>query len=266
MTGRATLHKLLFLLVMIAAILTRSTPGLAQEVPPAGGVTPVQAASAPTGSDADDDELPFKLSLPTEDDRTAWKSPGFRMQLGLGYGWIEGILGAPSGRLIDAVVRVGARLDSDWSVLGSLQYGSASAVGGLSALRFAGTLDPTWHMTESLDLAVGFGFAGLVEGRTDRANPDVEQRTTLVDSYTLPNARKPLSSCSGIGSAGLVRVGWTMVLGPLSSTGVQLEFDGQWTGCVESLGRVEPDTARPLVRRQWMPHVGGSVAWVVGWR
>lgn len=278
MTDARHLQKSLFRLAMVTASLTWGAPVLAQDAPLApvappapvaplaSDVTPVQAATAPTASEADDEKLPFKLSLPTEDDWTAWKSAGFRMQLGLGYGQLLGLGGAPSGRLIDAVVRVGARLDSDWSVLGSFQYGSAARAGGLSALRFAGTLDPTWHMTESIDLAVGFGFAGLVEGRTDRADPDTEQRTTLVDSYTLPNARQPLASCSGIGAAGLARVGWTRVLGPLSSTGIQLELDGQWTGCVESLGRVEPDTARPIVRRQWWPHVGGTVAWVVGWR
>ena len=36
---------------------------------------------------------------------------------------------------------------------------------------------------------------------------------------------------------------------------------GQWTGCVDDTGRVEPDTGQAIVRRQWWPHVGGRRHW-----
>ena len=222
--------------------------------------------SASDSAATDDDALPFRLSLPTEDDRSAWKGSGFRMQLGLAYGQIEGLFGAPSGSLTAAILRVGARLDVDWSILGSFQYGAVSEVGGLNGLRFAVTLDPSWHATERIELAVGVGFGGLFEGRTGRAEPDAALRKSLVDSYTLPNARTPIPTCRGIGATSLARASWTLVMSPLASVGLAVELDGQWTGCVDSVGQVEPDTAQPIVRRQWWPHVGGKVVWLVGWR
>ena len=47
----------------------------------------------------DDDDPEPKLSLPTEADRAAWTRPGFRLQLGGGYGQLVGLRGAPDGRL-----------------------------------------------------------------------------------------------------------------------------------------------------------------------
>ena len=140
------------------------------------------------------------------------------------------------------------------------------SLGDLSGLRFAGTIDPTWHVTDHLDLAVGFGFGGLVEGTSGRPIPEADQRASLVASYTFPNASLPLSSCSGVGVAGLLRATYMWVLGPLSATGFALQTDGQWTACSERVGAIEPDTARPIVRRQWWADAGGSLTWVISWR
>lgn len=232
----------------------------------AATATAIEAPAAASATEADD-ALPFKLSLPTESDRSAWRTAGFRMQLGINYGQLIGLVGAPSGTLRGAVIRIGARLDEAWSLLTSLQYAAATEVGGLSALRFAGTIDPTWHATDHVDVAVGLGFGGIVEaGNTGRPELDAALRASLVDSYTLTNARKPLAACTGIGTAGLMRIGWTAVLSELSSTSIALQVDGQWTACQDNLRLVEPDTAEPAYRRQWWPHVGGSLAWLLGWR
>jgi hypothetical protein len=137
--------------------------------------------------------------------------------------------------------------------------------GGLDGLRFAGTLDPTWHATRHLSIAVGIGFGGIVEGSTGR--PDVDPLPgTLSASYTLPAGSPPLPSCSGVGAAGLTRLGWSAVLGPRSAMTFDLEAIGQWTGCVQDTGRVEPDTGKAIVRRQWWPHVGATAGWGITWR
>jgi hypothetical protein len=222
-----------------------------------------KAAPAPK-HDVDDEGTP-KLSLPTEADREAWRRSGFRLALGFLYGDMVGLRGAPSGRLLGPLLRFGLRLDADWSVLASFQYVSASKSGGLSGLRFAGTIDPTWHATPNLSFAVGFGFGGIVEGRTGR--PDVDPLPSTLDtSYTFPDARMPLPSCSGVGAAGLARAEWSVVLGSRSATTIALEALGQWTGCVEDTRRVEPDSGRPIVRRQWWPHAGATLAWGITWR
>jgi hypothetical protein len=233
-----------------------SDPGLraAAPAPPIPGAAPAAA-----------EDLEPKLSLPVEADREAWQRSGFRLGLGLVYGQLFGIDGAPSGRLLGAYLRLGIRLDRDWSVYTTFQYALASAAGGLSGLRFAGTLDPTWHVTPHLSLAVGLGFGGIVEGSTSR--PDIDPLPSTLDtSYTFPGSNPPLPSCSGVGVAGLARAEWAVVLGPRSSTNFIVEATGQWTECVADTGRVEPDTGQAIVRRQFWPHAGLTAAWGISWR
>jgi len=212
-----------------------------------------------------DEDGPVRLSLPTESDRAAWRKPGFRLQLGASFGDLQGLGGAPSGLVYGALLRIGMRLDERWSILGSFQYAGASGASGLSGLRFLGTLEPTWHVLPNVSLAVGLGFGGIVESRTNRADPE-PLRDTLDTSYTFVDASHPLARCSGVGVAALTRADYMFVIGPRASTGLALEVSGQWTGCVDSGERVEPDTGRPIVRRQWWPHLGGTIAWVIAWR
>lgn len=252
---------------VLAALTTvaRAAPATTSAIAPAPSATTAAIAPAPSAMTTADDDGEPRLSLPTQADREAWQTPGFRLGLGLVYGRLRGLAGAPSGRLIGPILRAGVRLDASWSLLASFQYAAASQRGGLSGLRFAGTLDPTWHVTPSLSLAVGFGFGGIVEGTTGRADA-APLASTLDTSYTFPDAHHPIASCSGVGAAGLVRAAWSYVLGPRAQTGVALEFVGQWTGCIDDAKRIEPDTGTEIVRRQWWPHVGMTLGWEIEWR
>ena len=213
----------------------------------------------------DEQDAPPKLSLPSEADRASWTRPGFRLGLGLSYGELHGLRGAPSGRLIGPTLRAGLRLDADWSLIASFQYAKASRSGGLSGLRFAGTIDPTWHVTRALSLAAGFGFGGIVEDGTGR--PDADPLPDTIEStYTFPDASHPIASCSGVGAAGLVRGEYAYVLGPRGQLNVALEAIGQWTGCVDDSGRVEPDTGATIERHQWWPHAGATLTVGIAWR
>jgi len=222
------------------------------------------SGSAPISTTKDDDEGTPKFSLPTEADRDAWTHSGFRLGLGLVYGRMIGLRGAPSGRLLGPNLHAGLRLDRDWSLLASFAYESASASGGLSGLRFAGTIDPTWHVTPSFSLAVGFGFGGIVEGHTGRT--DMAQQAGTGTSLTLPSASPPVPSCSGVGAAGLARAEYMFVLGPRTQTNLELEVMGQYTACVDRTGAVDPDTAQPIVRTQYWPHYGVTLSWGFAWR
>ncbi len=211
------------------------------------------------------DEPDAKLSLAVESDDEAWQHSGFRLGLGLEYGELSGLRGAPSGRLLGPELHVGMRLDRTWSLYTTFEYASASSRAGISGLRFAGTIDPTWHLSRSFSLGVGFGFGGIVEGHTNR--PDIAPLgSTLDTSYTFPSSSPPLPSCSGDGVAAIARATYTHLLGPHSATTVELEMIGQDTTCSEGTGNVEPDTAQPIVRRQYWTNVGATLFWGMAWR
>ncbi len=221
--------------------------------------------TAPISAKPEDEEGVPRLSLPTESDRLAWTRPGFRLGLGLVDGDMIGIRGAPSGRLFGAELHAGLRLDEQWSLYSTFEYASASKANGLSGLRFEGTIDPTWHVTRSFSLAVGFGFGGIVEGHTNR--PDVNPLgSTLDTSYTFPDARNPLPSCSGVGIVGLVRGAWAYVLGPRSTFNIEAELFGQETECTDKTGTLDPDNAQEIVRTQYWPHVGFTIGVGIAWR
>lgn len=249
--------------LLLGSLLAASPAAHADAAPPADAQPPPAPATA---TPVFDEDPPPRLSLPTESDRALWKKPGFRFGLGVAYGRFFGIDGPPAYQLLGPTIRAGVRLDEAWSLLGSLQYLYATGGGaGMKGLRFAGTVEPTWHATAHLSLAAGIGFGGILEDGATRGNPD-PQPSTLDSSYTFPNARQPIPNCNGVGVAGLLRAQWLWVMGPRSATGLALQFDGQWTGCVDDTNRVEPDTARPIVRRQWWPHLGGSLTWEIQWR
>jgi len=73
--------------------------------------------------------------------------------------------------LIGPTIRGGLRLDEAWSLMGSLQYLYATGAAGAKGLRFAGTIEPTWHATSHLSLAAGIGFGGIVEQGSSRPGP-----------------------------------------------------------------------------------------------
>jgi hypothetical protein len=248
--------------------LTALAASSAWAAPPSAPITAPASAAGPVPFSATpifDEDAPPRLSLPTESDRALWRKPGFRFGLGLVYGRIYGIGGPPDGHLIGPMIRTGVRLDEAWSLMSSLQYLYATGGGGMKGLRFAGTIEPTWHATDHLSFAAGIGFGGIVE--TSSSRPDQKPAASTLDSsYTFPDASTPVPSCNGVGVAGLLRAQWMMVLGPRAATGFGLQFEGQWTGCVDDSGRVEPDTATPIVRRQWWPHLGAGLTWEIEWR
>jgi len=254
------------ILLLFGSLLAVST------IPQAGIAAPADVQSTPApvttpvpATPVFDEDPPPRLSLPTESDRELWRKPGFRFGLGLVYGRLYGIGGPPDYQTIGPTIRGGLRLDEAWSLMGSLQYLYATGAAGAKGLRFAGTIEPTWHATSHLSLAAGIGFGGIVEQGSSRPDPDPKSGT-LDSSYTFPDASHPLSTCNGVGVAGLLRAQWLFVMGPRSSTGLALQFDGQWTACVDDTGRLEPDTATSIVRRQWWPHLGGSLTWEIQWR
>ena len=258
---RAALGVAAFSFALGAPTARAQAPGAMRSAPSA--MPPPASAPPPPDDAGKEKEGPPRLSLPTEADRDAWRRDGFRLGIGLHYGEMFGLAGAPRARLIGATVRLGLRLDSDWSLLASFQYSVMSR--GLTGLRFSGTLDPTWHATRHLSLAVGLGFAGISGGST--GGPDIAPLPNTLDApYTFPSANPPMPSCTGGGLAALARAEWAIVLGSRSATTFGVEGFGQWTGCEDDTGLVEPDTGQAIVRRQFWPHLGVTGTVGILWR
>ena len=210
------------------------------------------------------DDVEFKRSLETETPDEGWQGEGFRLSLGYGYGFDDGLANLPDATVHSIVIRVGARLDVDWSVLGSFRYGIAE--GELSALTYAITLDPTWHLPAGFELAVGVGFSGLVAASSDQPYPnDYFDEYATDHSITSPDTKHVLDNCSGAGPGALVRLGWQVALDDIWALVLHAEAYARWSLCEEWDGEYEDDGER-IVMRQWWGTVGATFGASFAWR
>ena len=220
---------------------------------------PRPSTRSPAARRAKDDEGPPRFSLPTQSDRDAWLRGGFRLSLGPDVRPPR----RPGRRAQRPAARPeGARRPAPRRRLVAVRVVSiqrrARTAGRSSALRFAGTIDPTWHATRHLSLAFGFGFGGIVEGitRPTRRRPDCRTRSRP-RTRSPTRARRCRAAAASARRAGARASGRTCS-GRARRPASALEVLGQWTGCVADTGRVEPDTGQAIVRRQWWPHAGAT--------
>ena len=96
--------------------------------------------------------------------------------------------------------------------------------------------------------------------------PSPEPADPLIASLTLPDTTRLLGACSGTGVIATLRAEYTFLVGELFATGPALTADVQWTGCVETLTRVDPDTGAAIVLRQYWRHASLGASWMVWWR
>jgi hypothetical protein len=241
--------------------------------PPA---TPAPVAGDPTTNSAppttevaikpDDGDGAVRLSLPTEEDRAAWRRSGFRLALGIVYGELRGARQVPDLTLKGVAIRPGIRIDPQWSVYLPLHYATTSLGGG----RFAAAVEPTWHIAPSLALGFGVGYAGLIGiSPYDPFMPPAGPENDVDfegQSYTFPEGVKPLAACDGVGITGSARLEAGYVLGPRTRTHLALELIAQRTGCEESTFGRDSFTGAEHVYRQWWVHRGMSLSWSIEWR
>jgi len=215
----------------------------------------------------DDGDGAVRLSLPTEEDRAAWRRSGFRLALGIIYGNLRGARQVPDLTLKGLAIRPGIRIDPQWSIYLPLQYTTTSRGG----VRFAAAVEPTWHITPGIALGVGVGYAGMigVAAYDEFVVPDGPENTANVhgQSYTLPEGVKPLANCDGGGVTALARLEAGYVLGPRTRTHLALELLAQRIGCEESAFGVRDNfTGAEYMFRQWWVHRGMSLSWGIEWR
>lgn len=199
-----------------------------------------------------------RLSLPTESDQEAWRSPGLRVALGVGYGSMRGVGPAWSFRSLGFALRPSVRIDEYWELGATLLYGSAP-----NGLRWSVTAEPSLHVWRNLTIGAGLGYGGLSVSDSNRPSglrgADEPVSRTLSDS-------EQLQSCTGSALTALGRAEYLFVVGPLFSSGPFAQFQGQWTRCEAQFGRVDPETGRPVVLTQWWKQHGATFGWWFSWR
>jgi hypothetical protein len=214
----------------------------------------------------DDDGYMVRLSLPTEDDRAAWRQGGIRVSLGYSFAMLFSRAPAPGDLTGHALhVRASHRVDPRWSLALELAYAFAGMddASAMSGLRYAATVQALAHPVEGLSVGLGTGLGGLMlspSNRRAQAPP-----TPAVADVTLPGSEL-LGSCDGNAWVGVARGEYQLVAGGLFSTGPFLSLDAQYTRCEQPLGRLDKETGVQIAARQYWALGGVSLGWWASWR
>ena len=200
-----------------------------------------------------------RLSLPTQDDIDAWASPGLRVQLGGGYGIVEGSGPALSWRGKAFMLRPYVRIDRYWGLGVAMAYGGAT--GGLG---WSVPAEPTFHPWRQLAFSAGVGFGGLMVSNPGAPTGRLQGSTEAV-SRNLADDEK-LNTCTGSALSTLLRAEYLFVAGSLFASGPFAGVNGQWTRCQASFGRTDPETGTPVILTQWWHQRGATFGWWFTWR
>jgi hypothetical protein len=254
--------------ILIAALLGAPALALAdasapEATPPAPAPEkPPPASHQLTEKDlVEKDDYRVSLSLPTEDDRTAWMSPGLRIELALEEGYLFSRGPSPRIRGTTAHLRLRLRMDRWWSIGATLGFSVAS--GSYSGMRWTAMLEPMFHPLPSLGVSLAVGYGGLSVSLPSTATvPNTAQE--LVSRTLGPN--ETMASCTGSAWVGQARLEYLIVVGPLFATGPYVLADTQWTSCSENFGRTDRSTGLPVQGTQWWLNLGGAVGWWFSWR
>ncbi len=129
--------------------------------------------------------------------------------------------------------------------------------GRFSGLRFSGTLEPTWHITDGFAVAGGLGYGVLMGSRTDYYYTEITDNAVLGD-------------CDDGALVALARVTYLFRVGHLFSTGPALQLDSQWTSCTDRYESYEWDGDEERVidvaLQEWWWHKTIGILWVFAWR
>jgi hypothetical protein len=200
-----------------------------------------------------------RLSLPTQKDLDAWRNPGLRVQLGYGYGIVDGSGAAFSFRSQTAVLRPSFRLDRWWALGIAMLYGT-----GPGGLRWSITAEPTFFPWRNLALSFGLGIGGLSVSDPNASAGTVKSSLITVSRDVLPGEK--LTSCDGGALTSALRLEYLFVVGPLFATGPFAQANAQWTHCQQTFGGTDNTTGEPIALSAWWRQQGGTFGWWFAWR
>ena len=260
--GRVTFpYPLIHLSLICLSALTPSIHGArADQADKVVNTEQKKGQQAPVPSSA---ELDFVESEQLLDHHALWRQDGFRVDLSYYSETINGFGEAPSGSTQGVHIGLGARLDEDWSISGTLRYGVGAEE--LSGLNFSGTLSTLYHLS---DFALGFGLGviGVEELEGARADKRPQLINEIVASYTLSESSEPISRCVGFGPLGAFNAIYRLPISKIFGLKVGVQLSLARLGCERDTDRVEPDTAKGIVIRQYWSRWAWSVFGGLSWR
>ena len=200
-----------------------------------------------------------RLSLPTEEDHDAWAKPGLKVQLGIGYGQLKGLGPAYDFSLYEARLQVRIRLSAKWSIATTLEYAPLTLAGvGAVGLGWSTTVEPIFHPTRALGLALGLGYGGVT------FNDGVNARAPETVSRTLDPTER-MHSCTSGGLSAIARVDYLFVAGALFASGPYLEAKSLVGRCDQNRG-TDTETGLQVTLSQVWTNGGAAAGWWFAWR
>ena len=211
------------------------------------------------------DRIKFQDSVQLKSDSESWDLAGFRVSLTYVQGALDGQAQQPDFDTLGIEVGVGARLDQEWSLMTQFRYVGTFESDLPVGLRFSGLIMSSYHW-KGLTWGIGLGVGSIVEARNVRPDSNPNDVNNLVASYTYSETEAPLPQCTGFGPVGAVQMAYWYPWSEITSIGLGVRGDYQRVGCETPTRRVEPDTAKAIMRRQWWTHMGWSVFGGLSWR
>ena len=227
------------------------------------------SVSAAELGDTDDEGYVFRVSLPTQDDYTAWMEPGFRLSLGYGFGPYSHFEHDFNFKAHGINVRPHVRLSETWGVGATINYGISKG-DKVNGLRWSTTCELTHYFFEQLALTAGVGLGGLwvTCPLDDYESPACRSYLELGSGRTsraLTN-RERITDCEGDGIVGVARAEYLMVVGSNFASGPFVDGMLQRVRCEERTDLIEDSTGRALKVWEHWSHLGVNAGWWFTWR
>ena len=219
--------------------------------------------TSPSTKTLPEDQIKFVESEQILSNTQLWQSQGLRVDLAYVDAQVTGLNGSPSGLIQGIQIGIGARLDTTWSLAGSLRYGVGREA--LSGLNFSGLLSSLFHW-HGLGLGLGIGAVGIDERPNARQESYLNLSNDIVSSYTLSQAEPPISRCSGFGPLVGISLLYRLPISQVFGLKFGAQIDRARIACQQDTYRLEPDTAQGIVIRQYWDRWSWSWYGALTWR
>lgn len=205
-----------------------------------------------------EDDYELRFSLPTQQDHDAWRSPGFRMQLGYAHARFWGQGRAPNFAAHQVLARPQVRIDDWWSIAATVGYAVAGS--GVRGVHWRATIEPMLHLAGGLAVSVGLGYAGIMGSST---TPRRDAASAVGYDTRLDWQQH---ECDDGGWVAVGRVEYLLVVGSVFATGPFASAGAHWVACTELVGLRDSSTGQSLGTPAWWQHQNLNLGWWATWR